>query len=391
MSLLRFLNVKPAEKRKLSALGEVENSPTKCKNKVYDENKRQRRYQRKWSETWFWLNYNESEDLMFCKVCREYPTIARSGKKNALVDGCDSFRIETLRSHDDSAVHRESLSRYRQDKETRALVPPASVTKDPIHQAFRNIDASTRERFRKLFTVAYTIAKNGRPMSDMTFHCSMLKKIGVDIGNNYTNPIAARGFVEAISSTIRQSEIKKIEQCNFVSVLADGSTDCRVTEQEVVYVRYVADGRPKTVFANIIAVEHAHSQGVYDAVVKGLRALNLKIDDIVSTSVSGPKLVSVNFDGAAVMMGKKTGVATKFADIAPHVIPMHCVAHKLELSVLDAVKQAKYLGKFEETVKGIFKFYHYSPKMRREIAEIGRVIDEDLAHFSSVKQVSLFM
>lgn len=42
---------------------------------------------------------------------------------------------------------------------------------------------------------------------------------------------------------------------------------------------------------------------------------------------------------------------------------------------------------FEEVIKGIFKFSHYSPKRRRELKAISEILDKDLVHFSSVKQV----
>ena len=77
-----------------------------------------------------------------------------------------------------------------------------------------------------------------------------------------------------------------------------------------------------------------------------------------------------NFDGAAVMMGSKSGVATRIQQSFPWVIPVHCVAHKLELGILDGVKAVKYLSEFEAIVKTIYLFYHYSPKRRRELAEI---------------------
>lgn len=56
---------------------------------------------------------------------------------------------------------------------------------------------------------------------------------------------------------------------------------------------------------------------------------------------------------------------------------IHCVAHKLELAVLDAVKRCPYLPTFEDTVKEVYKFYYYSPKRRREVNEIANIIDQD--------------
>ena len=100
-----------------------------------------------------------------------------------------------------------------------------------------------------------------------------------------------------------------------------------------------------------------------------------------------PTLVSCNFDGAAVMMGNRSGVATRIIDDFPWVTAIHCVAHKLELGVLDAVKTFDYLKKFEDCVKKIFLFYYYSPKRRRELKEIAEVLQEDLLQYGAVKSV----
>lgn len=66
------------------------------------------------------------------------------------------------------------------------------------------------------------------------------------------------------------------------------------------------------------------------------------------------------------------------------MLSLPCVAHKLELLILDAVKSWKYLSDcFERVIKGIFQFYHYSPKRRREFKAISEILEKDLVHFSS--------
>ena len=45
-------------------------------------------------------------------------------------------------------------------------------------------------------------------------------------------------------------------------------------------------------------------------------------------------------DGAAVNLGKKNGVAAKLKDDVGHLVSVHCVAHRLELGVTKAIKEA---------------------------------------------------
>ena len=65
---------------------------------------------------------------------------------------------------------------------------------------------------------------------------------------------------------------------------------------------------------------------------------------------------------------------------------LHCVAHRLELAVLDAVKRCPYLSTFEDTVKEVYKFYYYSPKRRREVNEIANIINEDSVYYSGLQK-----
>lgn len=64
-------------------------------------------------------------------------------------------------------------------------------------------------------------------------------------------------------------------------------------------------------------------------------------------------------------------------------MPIHCVAHCLELAILDAVKEVP----FQETVQAVFKYYYYSPKKRRELASLSDILDEAKAHYGGLKAV----
>ena len=64
------------------------------------------------------------------------------------------------------------------------------------------------------------------------------------------------------------------------------------------------------------------------------------------------------------------------------VVILHCVAHNLELGVLDTVinHPIPYLDTFDKTVRQAFKFYFSSAKKRIEV----NTVSEILAHFSSI-------
>ena len=45
------------------------------------------------------------------------------------------------------------------------------------------------------------------------------------------------------------------------------------------------------------------------------------------------RLVGLSADGAAVNMGIHTGAAKRLQDEVPHLVPVHCCAHRVELAI----------------------------------------------------------
>ena len=247
--------------------------------------------------------------------------------------------------------------------------------------AFSKRNQETEARLHNLFSTAVYIASENLAFSKFKGLCDLQEKNGLDFGSQYKNNKACRDFVENIAVVEKERSQEEIENARLLCVLADGSTDKSITEQESVYVRCTrSNGRLSTHFADLVPVTSADAPGVTAAIQKGLQTLS--IDETVLK-----KLAYCDFDRPSVIMGKKSGVAKQLQDIAQHpVCIIHCVAHNLELAVLDAIKQTPYLAIFEETVKAVFKFYFYSPKRRREVNEIAAILDQDLVYYSGLQK-----
>ncbi|CAG8661684.1 20312_t:CDS:2, partial [Gigaspora rosea] len=52
-------------------------------------------------------------------------------------------------------------------------------------------------------------------------------------------------------------------------------------------------------------------------------------------------------DGAATLIGKKTGVVKRFQKINPFITSVHCIAHRLHLAGKDAAKHVPYFNHYE--------------------------------------------
>ncbi|XP_076322049.1 E3 SUMO-protein ligase KIAA1586-like [Tachypleus tridentatus] len=80
-------------------------------------------------------------------------------------------------------------------------------------------------------------------------------------------------------------------------------------------------------------------------------------------------LVGHATNGANVMVGIKTDVATKFKEECPCIITSHCLAHRLQLAVEKAANQVPYLVKYISILNQFAKSLKYSPKLCRVLEE----------------------
>jgi hypothetical protein len=126
-------------------------------------------------------------------------------------------------------------------------------------------------------------------------------------------------------------------------------------------------GEPKDLFVGLEDLEHAHAQGVFDSIDRAM--LKFGCADWKE------KLVGVGCDGANVNLGSNDSVATRMSQNRPYVLPIHCVAHRLELGVLSALKNNPTLNTIYDILKKVYKHYHYSPKALRELRSIAEAMD----------------
>ena len=100
-SMWRYLqNAKEPPPKKRKTDGEKTVS-----RKEYEDNQRVRTFQQSWMTKFStWLRFEADRQLMFCTVCEKY-----SSADQNFVKGCASMRLESLRMHERSQVHANSL------------------------------------------------------------------------------------------------------------------------------------------------------------------------------------------------------------------------------------------------------------------------------------------
>lgn len=78
------------------------------------------------------------------------------------------------------------------------------------------------------------------------------------------------------------------------------------------------------------------------------------------------------------MMGVNDGVEAKLKQLCPSLVPIWCVAHRLELSALDSIKSVPLLDELKETLNGVYKHYSHSAKVSHELHALGKAMGIDV-------------
>ena len=89
----------------------------------------------------------------------------------------------------------------------------------PLSEAFSRVNENDKKRMCNVFNIAYFLAKEQKPLSDMEKQCVLAKKLGVDIGNNYHNDFSASQSIGAISGNLKDDVASDIANCRFICVL----------------------------------------------------------------------------------------------------------------------------------------------------------------------------
>lgn len=99
------------------------------------------------------------------------------------------------------------------------------------------------------------------------------------------------------------------------------------------------------------------------------------------------KLVFFCADSASVNMGKLNGVAAKLKKEkgVGHLLSIHCVAHRLELGMVDSTKAQPRLKKLQEVLHYLHMQCHYSPKALRELRMLADALEDKVLKPTNLK------
>ncbi|XP_014669372.1 PREDICTED: uncharacterized protein LOC106810507 [Priapulus caudatus] len=381
-NLFKFGFTSKSNEKDKSAKG---NEDTKKKYEM----KRKRGFLPKWLNEYEWLRYDEETEAMFCTSCEKY---AAEKSSAFTTTGCLTFRIESLKSHETSSSHVnaskiETISLMKEKKkmvvcsytgdienkstsEAAQAVSGCSNVVGAMDLAIRKLNEDQLQKLSVCFRSAYWIAKNELPFTLYPSVLELQQVNGVELAASYKTDNACRRFMPFIYKDLQSVSEDVLNQSRVLSIMFDGATDVSVCENELVYARVIEDGVPKCVYVKMKAVEHAHAEGVLGAIEGAMSNIEGWKD----------KLIATGCDGASVNLGKHHSVTALLKRDVPHLIAMHCVNHRLELGVLDALKErdSVIFSDIKSALLHLHKHYHYSAKALRELKSLAEAMEKKM-------------
>ena len=199
-----------------------------------------------------WLDYDadkqEHVEKLYCRVCQKYKQqlSTMNDFSNAWIIGSKNLKLSNTKDHANSNCHLREFGLHTNEICTgywRSLQMPEKLMPGPnqptVIEGFSQMLDIAQEQLKKKFKLAYFVAKKKKiPFTMYEDLVTLEKHHGVDFGEVYENRIECDNFIDYHGEYLSKTLVNDLNEVHFYSVLTDGTTDCSVTEKELLYVLY---------------------------------------------------------------------------------------------------------------------------------------------------------
>ncbi|KAK1335024.1 LOW QUALITY PROTEIN: hypothetical protein QTO34_004600 [Cnephaeus nilssonii] len=327
---------------------------------------RPRSIQRSWFGQFPWLIIDSEETKLFCSACKERPNL--HDKSSRLVQGYTGpFKVETLKYHEVSKAHKLCVNtvKIKEDTPQAALVP--------------EISSDLMANMEHFFNAAYSIAYHSRPLNDFEKILELLQSTGTVILSKYRNRTACTQFIKYISETLKKEILEDVRNSPCMSMLLDSSTNTSDPACVGIYIRYFKGMEVKESYITLAPLYSETVDGYFETIVSALDELDIPFR-------KPGWVVGLGTDGST-MLSHRGGLVEKFQEIVPQLLPVHCVAHRLHLAVVDACGGIDLVKKCDRHIRTIFKFYQSSNKRLTELQQGAAALEQEITRLKDLNAV----
>ena len=338
------------------------------------------------SKTYSWLLFNKGK--LGCSSCKSMKNLGVYSDKSIHIASewteCKVGVVGEKRVAQKSL--RKKIAKHEQSKAHNELVKILKAREE------NSIKISTvkgqdkhKEVTEKCLRTAYFVAYQNRPLSDYPDLIDLQEKNGVNLGSTLQSRFSCKEMVNCIAESMRAKICERIKaEERKIAIITDESTTISKQSCVIIYIRsVVCDDKPVNIFLDICELPGQDAQSICDCIVNTLAKYSFDKEYLVKN------LIAFTCDGASVMLGVKSGVGKRLKDQFPALVIWHCMNHRLELAVSDAVKSFNGFYTLESFFNKTYSTYSFSAKMQRELKEIASKLDVELRKIGKVFTIRL--
>ncbi|XP_071121930.1 zinc finger protein 862-like [Mytilus edulis] len=349
----------------------ITRTPSKSSKKVAVRN-----FREQWCHNRPWLKYHPETKSMYCTICQ------RAQAKNvfSVEPGCTVLKLENITKHE---AGKGENSHTASEKVLNAGQQFQTAQRKLLEKSEASVTAAMRNIY---FMAQFNLSNH--IFADFNKHCinqgcSDLIGLKVDKHTTYEHSNSIHDFQDAISTVIIEDIIKSVDNKPY-SIMIDESTDISVDQNLLIYIRFLNQSlgkfEPKSCLLGVRKLrDGATADKITQEIFESLNDFNINISNMCGIAT----------DGAAVMVGRHSGVVTRIKETVPGLLSSHCIAHRLALASGAAADSVQYLVKFQEIISSIYKYFSKSPKNMSRLDKIFDIVkkSECEAHATRFKQV----
>uniref|UniRef100_A0A3P8SJE1 Uncharacterized protein n=1 Tax=Amphiprion percula TaxID=161767 RepID=A0A3P8SJE1_AMPPE len=233
-----------------------------------------------------------------------------------------------------------------------------------------NINATSQEfafeTTARVFRTAYYVAKSNKPFTDFESLTDLQEANSMNLGRVLHSKTVCVDIVDHVASQMKNEILKKfIKNKSKITILADESTTVGNKSTLIVFLKASVDGamEPIAFPLELVELDSLNAAHIKEKLLTCLQKNGL------SSQLLQEQLIGFCSDGASVMLGVKSGVGKLLKDDFPSIVLWHCLNHRLELAVDQALDKTGGTKDFHAFLDSLYALYSQSPKNTRELSE----------------------
>jgi hypothetical protein len=345
-------------------------------------------FQQEWFVTFSWLKRKEVERIeagtdntymvsaMFCILCEGAGMLNTFTMKGG--GGCTSMRRCRLTEHEVSTNHKSAVEQEQAAHEFKVARYKVCQDKDSqlinlviqVYGIFKLNDSLNSFAKRCCLAEISSVQVKIRQEEGEDPGEATLEYHSLHLGKAYSNQHFVTEIGYYMSEILKEQQAKRVSKSIVFSHAIDEASDRAKKTACIQYVCFIEDGVATQEFANLIPIEKADAESIYDADCAALAEMFGG-----NTSEMHKKHLGFSSDGASVMTGKDKGVAARYKRENPRLTSNHCVCHKTALCSTNASEVVSEIGKdFTKELHSMYNHFNLSVKKRFAFAAAQRKI-----------------